>query len=204
MLALIRPALVIFILLSIITGVVYPLAVTGAAQVAFPAQARGSIIMRGGGAAGSSLVGQDFSGQPQLFWGRLSATGPVPYTAFNAEKMTGSSGSNLGPTNSALLDSARARIEALKAADAAAGYERPANQSIPVDLVTSSASGLDPHVSLAAAEYQVPRVAKARGLTEEQVRALVQRHTHDRQLGFLGESVVNLLELNLALEATRR
>ena len=198
--ALIRPAIVVFVLLSAVTGIVYPLAVTGISQLAMPTQANGSIIMRDGKAVGSSLIGQEFGGEAKYFWGRISATSPVPYVSFNADKSTGSSGSNLGPTNPALLDAVKARIEALKAADAAAGYARPAGQRVPVDLVTSSGSGLDPHISLAAAEYQLPRVAKARGMTEDQVRAKVRAHTQSRQFGFLGEPVVNVLELNLALD----
>lgn len=201
MLAQLRPAIVVFVALSAITGILYPLAVTGVAQTVFPAKANGSIIMKDGKAVGSSLLGQEFSGEgaAKYFWGRLSATGPVPYTLFNADRLTGSSGSNLGPTNPALVDNAKARIEALNAADAAVGYARPAGQPVPVDLVTSSGSGLDPHISIAAAEYQLPRIAKARGLSEETVRLLVAKHTQGRTLGLLGEPVVNVLELNLNL-----
>lgn len=200
-----RPAIVVFLFLTLITGLAYPLAVTGIAQAIFPAQANGSLIVQDGKIVGSSLLGQDFSAgdlpaSSKYFWGRLSATGPVPYTAFNQEKLTGSSGSNLGPTNPALLDNARARLEALKAADAAAGYQRAANQAVPVDLVTASGSGLDPHISLAAAEYQVPRVAKARGVSQEQVRTVVRDHSRGRYLGLMGEPTVNILELNLALD----
>lgn len=203
MLTQLRPAVVIVALLSLITGVLYPMAITGIAQAAFPAQANGSIIARGGAPVGSSLIGQEFA-DPKHFWGRPSATSPVPYTSFNADKSTGSSGSNLGPTNPALIDAAKARLDALNAADAAAGYARPAGQPVPADLVTASGSGLDPHISPAAAEYQVPRVAKAGGLDEATVRAAVQRHTARRQLGLLGEPVVNVLELNLDLDATAR
>ncbi|MGE3108092.1 MAG: potassium-transporting ATPase subunit KdpC [Phycisphaerales bacterium] len=211
--SLLRPALVIFAALTLVTGVLYPLAVTGVAQAVFPRQANGSIIIKDGQAVGSSLIGQDFSAaEPKVaaryFWGRLSATGPVPYTSFNASTGTGSSGSNLGPTNPTLVDNATARIEALRAADAAVGYVRPAPRGdprtargLPIDLVTSSASGLDPHISIAAAEYQLPRIAKARGLTEDAVRALVAQHTEGRALGVLGEPVVNVLELNLDLDA---
>jgi len=202
MMSLLRPAIVIFVLLSILTGVLYPLAVTGVAQVAFPEKAKGSLITADHKPIGSSLVGQEFS-DPKYFWGRLSATGPVPYTAFNANRSTGSSGSNLGPSNPALLENVKARIEALHTADVAARYQRPADQKIPVDLVTSSASGLDPHISLAAAEYQVPRVAKARGLDESKLREMVADHAHSRQLGVLGEPVVNILELNLSLDGAR-
>lgn len=204
MASIIRPALVLFALLSVITGVLYPLAVTGIAQAVFPAQANGSVITRppGGKAVGSSLIGQDFSQGPDAhayFWGRLSATGPVPYTSFNADKATGSSGSNLAPTNPALVENAAARIEALNAGDAAVGCERPPGQHVPVDLVTSSGSGLDPHISPAAAEYQVARIARARGLDEATMRGLVRRHTRARTFGVLGEPVFNMLELSLAL-----
>lgn len=174
-------------LLTLLTGIAYPLAVTGVAQLVFPAQANGSLITRDGQIIGSALIGQPFD-DPQYFWGRLSATGPFPYNA------AASSGSNYGPLNPALFDMVQARIDALKAAD-------PANQlPIPVDLVTASASGLDPHISPAAAAYQIARVARARGLDESVVRELVTRHTEGRQLGVLGEPRVNVLELNLALD----
>ena len=199
MLSQLRPALVTFITLTVITGVLYPFAITGVAQGLFPAQAGGSIITKDGKPIGSSLLGQEFS-DPKYFWGRPSATSPVPYTAFNADKATGSSGSNLGPTSPALIDDIKARLDALRAADAAAGYQRPADQLVPVDLVTSSASGLDPHISPAAAEYQVGRVAKARGLPEIRVREAVGQHTTKRTFGVLGEPVVNVLELNLDLD----
>jgi K+-transporting ATPase ATPase C chain len=192
-----RPALAVLVALTIITGVIYPLLVTGIAQAIFPYQANGSLIVGANGQpAGSALIGQQFYG-PKYFWGRLSATGPVPYTAFNPDTLTGSSGSNYGPLNPALQDAARGRIDALKAAD-------PSNTlPIPVDLVTASGSGLDPQISPAAAEYQVGRVAAARGLDVARVRELVARHTDGRQLGFLGEPRVNVLELNLALDSTR-
>src|SRR5258706_6384329 len=192
-----RPAIVALAILTIITGVIYPLVVTGIAQVIFPHQANGSLIAGADGRpVGSALIGQQFDA-PQYFWGRLSATGPVPYTAFNADKLTGSSGSNYGPLNPALKDAVQARIDALKAAD-------PGNTAaIPVDLVTASGSGLDPHISPAAAAYQAPRVARARGLTVEQVQQLVAQHTDGRQFGFLGEPRVNVLQLNLALDALR-
>ena len=191
-----RPAIVSLALLTLITGLIYPLVVTGVAQAVFPHQANGSLITRNGQALGSELIGQSFD-DPKYFWGRLSATGPYPYNAFNAETLTGSSGSNYGPLNPALTDAVKARIEALKAAD-------PDNTApIPVDLVTASGSGLDPHISPAAALYQVPRVARARGLSEEAVRQLVDQHTEGRQLGILGEPRVNVLELNLALDALR-
>ena len=192
-----RPALVALIALTLITGVIYPLLVTGIAQVAFPFQANGSIITGADGQpVGSALIGQQFD-DPKYFWGRLSATGPVPYTAFNADKLTGSSGSNYGPLNPALKDAAQARIDALKAAD-------PANTlAIPVDLVTASGSGLDPQISPAAAAYQISRVAKARGLDAATVADLVAQHTEGRTLGILGEPRVNVLELNLALDAAK-
>jgi K+-transporting ATPase ATPase C chain len=192
-----RPAIVALVMLMIITGVIYPLVVTGIAQAIFPYQANGSIILGADGKpVGSALIGQQFD-DPKYFWGRLSATAPVPYTAFNADKLTGSSGSNYGPLNPALADAVKSRIDALKAAD-------PGNTApIPVDLVTSSGSGLDPHISPAAAEYQVRRVSRARGLDEARVRELVVRHTEGRELGILGEPRVNVLELNLALDALR-
>src|SRR6185369_9239681 len=192
-----RPALVALIALTIITGVIYPLLVTGIAQVAFPFQANGSIIAGADGRpVGSALIGQQFD-DPKYFWGRLSATGPVPYTAFNGDKLTGSSGSNYGPLNPALKDAVQARIDALKAAD-------PSNAlPIPVDLVTASGSGLDPQISPAAAEYQINRVAKARGLDVARVRELVAQHTEGRTLGILGEPRVNVLELNLTLDAAK-
>lgn len=198
-----RPALVVFVLLSVITGIAYPLAVTGIAQTCFPSQAEGSVLLLDGKAIGSSLLGQEVSGA-RYFWGRPSATTPVPYTSFNAEKGMGSSGSNLGPTNPDLVRNVRSRIDALAAADAETGYARPATDRVPVDLVTSSASGLDPHISLAAAEYQLPRVAKARGMTLDALRSIVTRHTQGRQLGILGEPVVNVVQLNLDLDSTAR
>lgn len=218
-----RPALVLFVLLSLITGFVYPLAITGIAQVAFADKANGSLITdaageAGGKPVGSSLIGQEFGtsdagAAPALakwFWGRPSGTGPVPYTAVNLEKGTGSSGSNLAPTNPALLDNIKARLAALDAADASVGIARAAPGSasrtspVPVDLVTTSASGLDPHISPAAAEYQVSRIAKARGVTEDAVRTLVREHTQGRAFGVFGEPVVNVLALNRALEHASR
>jgi len=192
-----RPAIVALVILTIITGIIYPLVVTGIAQVIFPYQANGSIITGADGKPlGSALIGQQFD-DPKYFWGRLSATGPVPYTAFNADKLTGSSGSNYGPLNPALKDAVTARIKALKDADP------DTTAPVPVDLVTASGSGLDPHISPAAAAYQVHRVAQARGLDEAQVRELIAQHTEGRQLGFLGEPRVNVLELNLALDGLR-
>lgn len=210
MLTQLRPALVLFGILTLITGVVYPLAITGMAQIAFEDKANGSMIIDANGKPiGSVLIGQDFSSgnakdAAKWFWARPSATSPVPYTALNLDKGTGSSGSNLAPTNPALIDNVKARIEALAAADSSVGYARAAAQSIPVDLVTSSASGLDPHISPAAAEYQVPRIAKSRGMSEEAVRALVTKHTIGRTLGMLGEPVVNVLALNLELHKQAR
>ncbi len=183
-----KPALVLFLLLTVLTGVVYPLAVTVVAQTAFPHQANGSLVFRGTDVAGSALIGQPFD-DPKYFWGRLSATAPFAYNA------AASSGSNLGPLNPALVDAVKARVDALRAAD-------PDNHApVPVDLATASGSGLDPHVSPAAAHWQVPRVARARGLDPATVDALVTRNTEGRQWGFLGEPRVNVLALNLALDA---
>lgn len=187
---LIRPAVVLFALLTVVTGVAYPLVVTGIAKAAFPQQAAGSLIVKGGKPVGSSLIGQNFS-DPKYFWGRPSATGPQPYNA------SSSSGSNQGPLNPALVDAVKGRIEALKAAD-------PGNtKSVPADLVTASASGLDPHISPAAAEYQAARVAQLRKLKMTDVEALIKQHTEDRQWGIFGEPRINVLELNLALDAPR-
>ena len=186
--ALLRPALVLLLLLSVVIGVAYPLAVTSLARVIFPAQAAGSLIVRDGAPVGSSLIGQPFD-DPRYFWGRLSATGPFPYNAGV------SSGSNLGPLNPALETAVAARVAALR--EAGGGDPRP----IPVDLVTASGSGLDPHVSPAAAAWQVGRVARARGLSAAAVEAIVSRYTEGRQLGFLGEARVNVLAVNLALDA---
>ena len=188
--AALRPALVMLLLMTLLTGVLYPLVMTAIAQVTLPAQANGSLIMKDDRVIGSSLIGQQFD-VPQYFWGRLSATSP----SYNS---AASSGSNLGPTSSVLIEMAQARIDALKLAD-------PNNtQPIPVDLVTASASGLDPHISLAAAQYQVARVARARGLSELQVQQLVDRFTEGRTLGLLGEPRVNVLRLNLALDEVRQ
>ncbi len=183
-----RPALVLFGLLSILTGLVYPFAVTGAAQALFPAQAAGSLVLRDGKPVGSALIGQSFS-EPKHFWGRPSATSPMPYNA------SASSGSNQGPLNPALTDAVKGRIKALRAAD-------PGNTApVPVDLVTASASGLDPHISPAAAHYQVARVARERQLPAERVQAVVDGLVEKPLLGVLGEAQVNVLRLNLALDA---
>ena len=189
----VRAAVVSLLLLTAVTGIAYPLVVTGVAKVAFPAQANGSLIVKDGKVVGSRLLGQPFD-DPKYFWGRLSATSPVPYTAFNADKGSGSSGSNLGPLNPALTDAVKQRIDALHAAD-------PTNKAlIPVDLVTASASGLDPEISLAAAYYQAARVARVRGRDVASVRALIASHARGRWLGLLGEPRVNVLDLNLALD----
>ncbi|CAN5898993.1 potassium-transporting ATPase subunit KdpC [soil metagenome] len=185
--SLIGTALGMLLLLTLITGVAYPLLVTGIAKAAFPEQASGSLIVKDGKVAGSRLIGQPFE-DPKYFWGRLSATSPSGYSAAS------STGSNLGPTNPDLTKKARERIDALRAAD-------PGNEAlVPVDLVTSSGSGLDPHISPAAAELQVRRVARSRGIPEERVRALVVRNTEGRGLGILGEPCVNVLLLNLDLD----
>jgi K+-transporting ATPase ATPase C chain len=184
---LLRPALSLFVLLTIVTGLVYPAIVTGIAGIAFPDQAHGSLVRRDGQVVGSLLIGQSFT-DPKHFWGRPSATSPMANNAAN------SGGSNQGPLNPALLDAVKGRVDALRAAD-------PQNTApVPVDLVTASASGLDPHISVSAAEYQVARVARVRGIAPDVVRAAVVRHTEPRQLGFLGEPRVNVLALNLDLD----
>ncbi len=188
----IRSAATAVLILTILTGVVYPLLATALAQVLFPRQANGSLIEQGGQIVGAGPIGQAFD-DPRYFWGRPSATAPFAYNA------AASAGSNLGPTNDALIAAVQQRIDALAAADASLDIVNPA--PIPADLVTASASGLDPHISPAAAAYQIPRVARARGLTPEQVRALVEQHTEGRQLGLLGEARVHVLKLNLALDA---
>ena len=185
---LIRPAVSLFVLLSVVTGLLYPGVVTGIAQLAFPGAAKGSLIVREGKPVGSELIGQNFT-EPKYFWGRPSATSPQPYNAGS------SSGSNLGPLNPALVDAVKGRVEALRAADP--GNTRP----VPIDLVTASASGLDPHISPAAAAYQVERVARIRQIKVDKVAALVVQNTEGRQLGLFGEPRVNVLKLNLALDA---
>jgi potassium-transporting ATPase KdpC subunit len=191
MLTHLRAALVSLIVLTVITGIVYPLVVTGIAQVVFPHQANGSLIVKDGKVVGSALIGQPFD-DPKYFWSRPSATSPFPYNAGS------SSGSNLSPTNPDLVKAVQARVDALRAAD-------PGNTApVPVDLVTASASGLDPHISPAAALYQVSRVARARKLEAQAVQQLIDRHTEGRFLGLLGEPRVNVLELNLALDGLGR
>lgn len=183
----VKTSALLFISLTLLLGVVYPAIVTGLANGIFPNQAQGSLIEKDGKVIGSKLIGQNFS-EPKYFWGRLSATGPVPYNA------AASSGSNLGVNSSVLHDAVKARVEALQKAD-------PDNKaSIPVDLVTASGSGLDPHISFAAANYQISRVAKARGLRYNDVQALVTNHSQGRYFGVLGEPAVNVLVLNLALD----
>lgn len=186
----IYPAIMMTILMTVLFGLIYPLAITGIAQALFPRQANGSLIVQGGRVVGSRFIGQPFS-DPKYFWGRISATSPYPYNAAS------SSGSNLGPTNQALLDEVKQRIDALHKAD-------PGNRDpIPVDLVTSSGSGLDPDISPAAAHYQAGRVARVRHLPQGTVTRLIREHTQRPQLGILGEPRVNVLELNLALDQTR-
>ncbi|MFA5923044.1 MAG: potassium-transporting ATPase subunit KdpC [Methylococcaceae bacterium] len=183
----IKPALLMLLFFTALTGIVYPLAVTFSAQTLFPRQANGSLLDGNGQPLGSELIGQAFN-RPEYFWGRPSATSPAPYNG------GASSGSNQGPSNPALIDSVKARIKALRNAD-------PENlEAIPVDLVTASASGLDPHISPAAAAYQINRIARARHLSSESVRELVERYTQARQWGILGEPRVNVLKLNLALD----
>jgi potassium-transporting ATPase KdpC subunit len=191
MTALLRPAIVLFLVLTVVTGIVYPLAVTGIAQLLFHEQAAGSLVIKDGKAVGSHLIGQNFS-QPQYFWGRPSATTPQPYNG------VGSTGSNLGPLNPALTDSIKTRIAALQAAD-------PGNTTaVPVDLVTASASGLDPEISVAAAYYQAGRVARVRELDIVVVRKLIATHTENKVIGILGEPRVNVLSLNLALDTLKK
>jgi potassium-transporting ATPase KdpC subunit len=183
----IRPAISLLVLMTALLGIVYPLVITGISRLAFPRQAAGSLISKDAKLIGSTLIGQSFS-DPKYFWGRPSATTPQPYNG------VGSTGSNLGPLNPALIDAVKANAKALHVAD-------PGNtQPIPVELVTASASGLDPEISPAAARYQVGRIARVRGLTPAQVEALVASHTQPRLLGFVGEPRVNVLELNLALD----
>ena len=188
---LLRPAITLFVLLTAITGVAYPLFITAIAQTAFPEEANGSLIVKDGKQVGSQLIGQSFT-DPGYFWGRPSATAPTPYNG------TASGGSNLGPLNPALNEAVKGQIDALKTAD-------PENtQAIPADLVTASASGLDPHISPAAADYQIERIARARQLDPAQVKSLVARYTEDRQWGIFGAPRVNVLALNLALDSATK
>ena len=187
--SILRPAIVLFALLSALTGLIYPMAVTGAAKAVFPKEAAGSLIVLDGTTVGSRLIGQNFS-DPKHFWGRPSATAPQPYNA------SASGGANQGPLNPALTDAIKARVEALRTAD-------PGNTApVPVDLVTASASGLDPDISPAAAHYQAARVARVRGVPVEQINALIEKHTQGALWGLLGEARVNVLALNLALDAS--
>jgi K+-transporting ATPase ATPase C chain len=190
MTTIIRNSLMSLLLFTILTGIIYPLAVTGIAQVVFPHQANGSIITKNGKAVGSKLIGQQFDDR-KYFWGRLSATTPYPYNGGS------STGSNLGPNNPDIIKAVQARIDALRAADPGNGAK------IPVDLVTASGSGLDPHISLASVEYQIHRVAKARGLDDTKIRDIVAKNTQGRWIGMIGEPVVNVMELNLALDEQR-
>lgn len=191
-----RPLLGIFALLVLITGVFYPLTVTGIAQLFFPYQANGSLIRVNGQVLGSELIGQDFSG-PEYFWGRPSATSSHPYNAYDQDSLTGSSGSNLGPLSKELVENVEKQIKVLKS------YDPENTNLIPVDLVTTSASGLDPNISISAAYYQVPRIARERGLDESTVFSLVDQFTEARQFGILGEPCVNVLLLNLSLEGIK-
>ena len=187
---LLRPALSLFVLLTVITGIAYPLVVTGIAKVAFPEAANGSLIVKDGKAVGSRLIGQNFT-DPKYFWGRPSATGPMPYNA------SASSGSNQGPLNPALVEAVKGRIDAMKAAD------QDNTRPIPADLVTASASGLDPQISPAAAEYQIERVAKARQIDPSVIKTMLAKNTEGRQWALFGEPRVNVLELNMALDSSR-
>ncbi len=189
-----RPAFFALLVFTVLTGLFYPFVITGVSQLIFPSQSNGSLIYQNGKAVGSSLIGQPFN-DPKYFWGRPSATSPYPDNAAS------SGGSNLGPSNPALTQEVQARIKALKDANQAAGVS--SDQPIPVDLVTSSASGLDPDISLAAALYQAPRIAKLRGLPEQKVHDLVMAHVQGRTLGLFGEPRVNVLELNLALDSLK-
>jgi potassium-transporting ATPase KdpC subunit len=190
MISLLRPAVVLFLILNLITGIGYPLVVTGIAKLFFPAQAAGNLIVKDGRAVGSRLIGQNFS-DPKYFWSRPSATTPQPYNGLS------SGGSNLGPLNPALTDAIKPRIQALREADL--GNTGP----VPVDLVTASGSGVDPEISIAAVNYQAARVARIRGLKLERVQALIAAHAKNRILGVFGEPRVNVVELNLALDAIR-
>lgn len=186
----IRSAILMFVILSLLTGIFYPVFITGVAYIFFPHQATGSMLYQNNKLLGSALIGQEFT-DPKYFWGRISETSPVAYNS------SSSSGSNLGPSNPALIERVKARIRTLKEFD-------PNNTNpVPIDLVTSSASGLDPHISIAGAYYQIPRVARMRGLTEDTVKAIVNKHTNSRIFGLIGEPIVNVLELNLELDSIK-
>ena len=188
-----RPLFITFFLLMFITGVIYPLIVTGLSQAFFSSQANGSTIEKNGKLVGSKLIGQNFTGD-KYFWGRPSATSNSPYNAFNADSMTGSSGSNLGPLSQTLIDSVQDRVDFLNNAD----FKN--SSAIPVELVTSSGSGLDPHISIAAAYFQIPRVAQTRGMSEGEIKKVVDQFIESRQFGIFGEPRINVLMLNLALD----
>jgi K+-transporting ATPase ATPase C chain len=186
----IKSAILMFVILSLLTGIFYPAFITGAAYIFFPRQATGSMLYQNNKLLGSVLIGQEFT-DPKYFWGRISGTSPVAYNS------SSSSGSNLGPSNPTLIEKVKSRIRVLKEFD-------PDNTNpVPIDLVTSSASGLDPHISIAGTYYQIPRVARMRGLTEDTVKAIVNRHTNGRIFGLIGEPVVNVLELNLELDSIK-
>ena len=187
----IKPAFLMLILFTLITGVAYPFLVTGLAQLFMPGNANGSLIQQNGKVIGSALIGQNFT-SPKYLWGRLSATSPYPYNAAS------SGGSNLGPLNPALGDAAKARVDALAKAEQDAGISN--KNAIPADLVTASGSGLDPHISLAAANYQIPRIAKVRGLSEDKVRDAVAANTQGKWLAIFGDAYVNVLKTNMALD----
>ncbi|MEO8386632.1 MAG: potassium-transporting ATPase subunit KdpC [Betaproteobacteria bacterium] len=189
-----RPAILMLLLFTVVTGLLYPLLTTGVAQVIFPREANGSLFEQNGRIVGSALIGQQFT-EPRYFWGRLSGAGTYPYNA------SASGGTNLGTLNPALADNAKARLDALSKAAQDAGV--PQTKSVPIDLVTSSGSGLDPHISVAAAEYQVPRVAKVRGVSEEKVRQLVAANTQANWLEMFGDAHVNVLKVNLALDTMK-
>lgn len=192
----IRPLFTIFIILMLITGVLYPLLATGLAQLIFPFQANGSLVDHKGLEVGSELIGQNFSGM-EYFWGRPSATTSMPYNAFDQDTLTASSGSNLGPLSQTLVNNVKERVSKLQSANP------DSNSLIPIDLVTASGSGLDPEISVSAAYYQIPRVAKARGINEVEMSKLVDQFTKDRQFGLLGEPRVNVLMLNMALDGIK-
>jgi K+-transporting ATPase ATPase C chain len=189
-----KPAILMLLLMTVVTGLIYPLLTTGAAQLLFPHQANGSLIEQNGKVVGSALIGQQFT-EPKYFWGRLSGAGTYPYNA------SASGGSNLGPLNPTLADNAKVRIDALAKAEQDSGIKQ--TRAVPIDLVTASGSGLDPHISVAAAEYQLARVAKVRGMPEEKVRGLVAANTQANWLGIFGNAHVNVLKLNLALDAMK-